>query len=59
MATIYKTRLKYIFFFGKTKKYELNHICSAVSVGLGVPHLVGPSSFMSMSSQATQNQLFV
>ena len=52
MATIYKTRLKY-FFFGETKKYELNRICSAVSVGLGVPHLVGPSSFMSMSSQAT------
>ena len=58
MATIYKTRLKYIYFFGETKKYELNHICSAVSVGLGVPHLIGPSSFMSMSSQATQNQLW-
>ena len=58
MATIYKTRLNFFFFLGK-KKYELNHICSAVSVRLGVPHLVGPSSFMSMSSQATENQLLV
>ena len=49
MATIYKTRLKIkndgsilVYHISKTKfpqekvKYELNHICNAVLVGLGV-----------------------